>query len=142
LHLIIKERIMQPTRIHTDHAPAAVGPYSQGIAAGDFVFCAGQAGLDPATGKLVEGDVQVQARRVLDNLKAVLEAAGTDLAHVVKTSVFLADMADFKAMNEVYATYFPGTPPARTTIAAKALPLGALIEIECIAVNPGSGVKK
>jgi 2-iminobutanoate/2-iminopropanoate deaminase len=126
---------MQPTKIHTDHAPAALGPYSQAIAAGDFVFCAGQTPLDPATGKLVEGDVQAQTRRVLDNLKAVLEAAGTDLAHVVKTTVFLADMADFKALNEVYGTYFTGTPPARSTIAAKALPLGALVEIELIAVK-------
>ena len=126
---------MQQTRIHTDHAPAAIGPYSQGISVGDFIFCSGQAGLDPATGKLVEGDVQGQARRTLENLQGVLTAAGTDLAHVVKTTVFLADMADFKAMNEVYATYFPGTPPARSTIAAKALPLGALVEIECIAVK-------
>ncbi len=126
---------MQQSRVHTEHAPAAIGPYSQGISVGDFVFCSGQAGLDPATGKLVEGGVQAQARRTLENLKAVLEAAGTDLAHVVKTTVFLADMADFKAMNEVYATFFPGTPPARSTIAAKALPLGALVEIECIAVK-------
>lgn len=126
---------MQPSKVHTDHAPAAIGPYSQGISAGDFIFCAGQGGLDPATGKLVEGDVQAQARRTLENLKAVLEAAGSDLAHVVKTTVFLADMGDFKAMNEVYAQYFTGTPPARSTIAAKALPLGALVEIECIAVK-------
>ena len=126
---------MPKTRVHTDHAPAAIGPYSQGISISDFVFCSGQAGLDPATGKLVEGDVQVQTRQVIENLKAVLTAAGADLDHVVKTTVFLADMADFKAMNEIYASYFTGTPPARSTIAAKGLPLGALVEIECIAVR-------
>jgi 2-iminobutanoate/2-iminopropanoate deaminase len=125
----------QPKKIQTDHAPAAIGPYSQGISAGDFIFCAGQGGLDPATGKPIEGDVQAQTRRTLDNLKAVLEAAGSDLAHVVKTTCFLADMADFKAMNEVYATYFPGTPPARSTVAVKGLPLGLQVEIEAIAVK-------
>ena len=126
---------MNQSRVHTDHAPAAIGPYSQGIAVANLVLCSGQAGLDPATGKLVEGGVQAQTRRTLENLKAVLEAADTDMAHVVKTTVFLADIADFKAMNEVYATYFPDTPPARSTVAVKALPLGALVEIECIAVK-------
>lgn len=126
---------MQRTQVKTEGAPAAIGPYSQGIVAGDLIFCAGQAGLDPATMKLVEGDVQVQTRRVLENLKAVLEAAGSDLLHVVKTTVFLADMADFKAMNEIYAQYFGDPPPARSTIAAKALPLGALVEIEAIALK-------
>ena len=126
---------MQRTQVKTEGAPAAIGPYSQAIAAGDFIFCAGQAGLDPATMKLVEGDVQVQTRRVLENLKAVLEAAGSDLHQVVKTTVFLADMADFKAMNEVYAQYFGDPPPARSTIAAKALPLGALVEIEAVALK-------
>lgn len=126
---------MNRTRIQTDAAPAAIGPYSQAIAVGDFVFCAGQGGLDPATSKPIEGGVQDQTRRTLDNLKGVLEAAGSDLAHVVKTTVFLADMADFKAMNEVYAAYFPDTPPARSTVAVKALPLGLLVEIEAIAIK-------
>ncbi len=126
---------MPRTQVKTEGAPAAIGPYSQGITAGDFVFCAGQAGLDPATGKLVEGDVQAQTHRVLENLKAVLEAAGSDLNQVVKTTVFLADMADFKAMNEIYAQYFGDPPPARSTIAAKGLPLGALVEIEVIALR-------
>lgn len=126
---------MQRTQVKTEGAPAAIGPYSQAIVAGDLIFCAGQAGLDPATMKLVEGDVQVQTRRVLENLKAVLEAAGSDLHHVVKTTVFLADMADFKAMNEIYAQHFGDPPPARSTIAAKALPLGALVEIEAIALK-------
>ena len=126
---------MEKTRIQTDHAPAPIGPYSQGIAAGDFVFCSGQAAVDPAAGKLIEGDVAAQTRRTLDNLKAVLEQGGSDLAHVVKTTVFLADMADFRAMNEVYAAYFTGTPPARSTVAVKALPLGALVEIEALAIR-------
>jgi 2-iminobutanoate/2-iminopropanoate deaminase len=126
---------MQQTRIQTEHAPAPIGPYSQGIAAGDFVFCAGQAAVDPAVGKLIEGDVAAQTRRTLDNLKGILEAGGSDLAHVVKTTVFLADIADFRAMNEVYATYFTGTPPARSTVAVKALPMGALVEIDAIAVK-------
>jgi 2-iminobutanoate/2-iminopropanoate deaminase len=133
---MIRSNQMEKTAVATDQAPAAIGPYSQGIVAGNFIFCAGQAGVDPATRKLVEGDVQVQTRRVMENLKAVLEAAGTDLDHVVKTTVFLADMADFQAMNAVYAEYFPVIPPARSTIAAKALPLAALVEIECIAVRP------
>ncbi len=126
---------MDKHKIHTDKAPQAVGPYSQGIAAGDFIFCAGQAALDPATMKLVEGDIQAQTRRVLENLRAVLEAGGSDLDHVVKTIVFLTDMANFKAMNEVYATYFTGTPPARSTVGVKELPLGAIVEIELIAIR-------
>jgi 2-iminobutanoate/2-iminopropanoate deaminase len=103
-------------RIHTDNAPAAVGPYSQGIDAGNLVFCSGQAGLDPATGQLVEG-VEAQTRQIFSNLSAVLEAAGLSLDDVVKTTVFLADMADFKAMNAIYATFFGETPPARSTVA-------------------------
>lgn len=126
---------MEKTRIQTDHAPAPIGPYSQGIAAGDFIFCSGQAAVDPGTSKLFEGDVQGQTRRTLDNLKGVIEAAGSDMDHVVKTTVFLTDMADFRAMNEVYATYFTGTPPARSTVAVKQLPLGALVEIEAIALK-------
>lgn len=128
---------METNAVSSDRAPAAIGPYSQGIMAGNFVFCAGQGGIDPNTGRLVEGGVQAQTRQTLENLSAVLMAAGTDLEHVVKTTVFLTDVADFQAMNAVYKEFFSNTPPARTTIAAKDLPLaGALVEIECIAVQP------
>jgi 2-iminobutanoate/2-iminopropanoate deaminase len=121
-------------KIESPAAPAPVGPYSQAIAAGGLVFCAGQIPLDPATGKLVEGDIAVQAERVLANVKAVLEAAGTSLARVVKASVFLADLADFAGMNEVYSRYFTSDPkPARTTIQVAKLPAGARVEIEVIA---------
>ena len=126
---------MKPTRVHTDRAPAALGPYSQGVRSGDLVFCAGQVGLDPATGALVPGGIEAQTRRSLTNLSAVLEAAGTDLEHVTKTTVYLADLGDFKAMNGVYAEFFRETPPARSTVAVKGLPLGALVEIEAIAVR-------
>jgi 2-iminobutanoate/2-iminopropanoate deaminase len=128
---------MTRTRIHSDGAPKAVGPYSQAIAAGELIFCAGQLGLDPTTGALVEGGVPAQTRRALENLKAVLGAAGSDLEHIVKTTVFLADMNDFKTMNETYATFFPGDPPARSTVAVKALPIGGLVEIEAIALRAG-----
>jgi 2-iminobutanoate/2-iminopropanoate deaminase len=124
--------------VSTPDAPKAIGPYSQGVCAGDLVFCAGQAGLDPATGQLVEGGIQAQTRQTLNNLGAVLRAAGSDLSHVVKTTVFLADMADFGAMNQVYAEFFPADPPARSTVAVRQLPLGALVEIEAIAVRAGS----
>jgi 2-iminobutanoate/2-iminopropanoate deaminase len=126
---------MKPTRVFSDNAPAAVGPYSQAIAAGDFVFCSGQLGLDPQTGKFAGDDVQSQTRQALTNLGAVLDAAGSGLARVVKTTVFLADMADFKAMNEVYATFFGDTPPARSTVAVKDLPLGGRVEIEAVAIK-------
>lgn len=126
---------MDKETIHSEKAPAAVGPYSQGIGVGQFIFCSGQAPLDPATMKLVEGDIQAQTRRALDNLAAVVDAAGSDFDHVVKTTVFLTDMANFKAMNEVYATYFLGAPPARSTIGVKELPLGAMVEIELVAVK-------
>jgi 2-iminobutanoate/2-iminopropanoate deaminase len=125
---------MELTQVHSDDAPAAVGPYSQAIAVGDFVFCAGQVGIDQ-TGKITADDVQGQTQQVLHNLRAVLEAAGSDLGRVVKTTVFLADMAHFQAMNQVYATFFDETPPARATIAVKALPMGALVEIEAVAVK-------
>jgi 2-iminobutanoate/2-iminopropanoate deaminase len=126
---------MDTNRIQTSDAPAAIGPYCQGIQAGELIFCSGQLGLDPATGEFAAGDVQEQTRRALENLRAVLEAAESDLVHVAKTTVFLADMADFKAMNEVYGTFFPGTPPARSTVAVKELPRGGLVEIEAIAVK-------
>ena len=122
------------TVVATDQAPAAVGPYSQAIRAGKLVFTAGQIPIDPATGKLVEGDIQVQTRRVLQNVQAVLEAAGTSLRNVVKTTVFLQDMGDFKAMNAVYAEFFAEDPPARSAVQAAALPLGVDIEIEAIAL--------
>jgi 2-iminobutanoate/2-iminopropanoate deaminase len=120
--------------IRSAAAPDPVGPYSQAVEAGGFVFCAGQIPLDPETGKLVEGPIEVQAERVLANLSAVLEAAGTSLVRVVKTTVFLADIADAPRMNEVYARWFTGDPrPARATIQAGRLPAGARIEIEAIA---------
>ena len=122
-------------RVHTENAPKAVGPYSQATLAGELVFCSGQIPLDPATGQLVEGDIAVQTGRVLDNLAAVLAAGGTDLAHVVKTTVFLADLGDFTAMNEAYAVRFGEHRPARSTFQVAALPRGARIEIECIAVK-------
>jgi 2-iminobutanoate/2-iminopropanoate deaminase len=120
--------------IATDQAPGAVGPYSQAVRVGDFVFTAGQIPLDPATGQMVEGGIEAQARQALTNVSAVLEAAGTSLANVVKSTVFLADMGEFKAMNGVYAEFFPDAPPARSAVQAAALPLGARIEIETIAI--------
>lgn len=120
--------------IVTSQAPAAVGPYSQGICAGHLVFTAGQIGLEPASGRLVEGGIEVQTRQVLNNLKAILEAAGASLTDVVKTTVFLVDMADFKAMNAVYAEFFGQQPPARSTVQVSGLPLGARVEIEAVAV--------
>jgi len=122
------------TVISTELAPKAIGPYSQAIRANGFVFCAGQTPIDPAVGKLINGDVPAQTRRVLHNLSAILETAGTSLSRVVKTTVFLTDMANFKAMNEVYAEFFPEHPPARSTVAVAGLPLGAQVEIECIAL--------
>ena len=124
--------------VQTDTAPKALGPYSQAIAAGGMIYCAGQIPLDPKTGEMVgAGDVRVQAARVLDNLGAVLAAAGASFAAVVKTTIFLADLQDFGAVNEVYARYFPREPPARATVQAAGLPRGALIEIEAIAVLGG-----
>jgi 2-iminobutanoate/2-iminopropanoate deaminase len=120
--------------IATDRAPAAVGPYSQAVRIGNLVYTAGQIPLDPATGKLVEGGIESQTRRALQNLQAVLEAAGTSLANVVKTTVFLQDMGDFGAMNGVYAQFFGGSPPARSAVEVAALPLSAQVEIEAIAL--------
>ena len=124
--------------VTTTGAPAAVGPYSQAIISGDLVFCAGQIGLDPATGAIVEGGVEAQAERVLRNIGAVLDAAGCTFADVVKTTVFLADIDDFAAVNAVYATFMADPPPARSTFAVGALPKGARIEIEAIAVRARS----
>ena len=122
--------------VSTTGAPAAIGPYSQGITAGDLVFCSGQVGLDPATGSLVEGGVEAQAERALRNLTAVLDAAGCSLDDVVKTTVFLAAIGDFAKVNEVYGRFMPDPPPARSTFAVGALPRGALVEVEAIAVRP------
>jgi 2-iminobutanoate/2-iminopropanoate deaminase len=119
--------------IATAGAPAAIGPYVQARREGDLVFCSGQIALDPASGQLVPGGVVAEARRVLENLRAVLGAAGGDLGSVVKTTVFLVDMADFAAVNEVYAAFFAAPYPARSTVAVAALPRGARVEIEAIA---------
>ncbi len=120
--------------VHSDKAPKALGPYSQGIRCGDFVFCAGQGGFDPASGRLVEGGIEAETRRVMQNLSAVLEQAGTSLQNVVKTTVFLTDIDEFKAMNAIYAEYFPSNPPARSTVQVARLPGGARVEIEAIAI--------
>lgn len=122
--------------IHTDKAPAAIGPYSQAIEAGPFVFASGQLPIDPATGQFPQGGVKEQTRQSLTNAKSILEAAGLSLANVVKTTVFLADMADFAAMNEVYAEFFVAPFPARSAVAVKTLPKNALVEVECIAARP------
>ncbi|MGE5837473.1 MAG: RidA family protein [Acidobacteriota bacterium] len=119
--------------ISTPQAPAAIGPYSQAIRAGGFLFVSGQIPLDPATGALVDGDVTAQTHRVLRNLGAILTAAGTSFEHVVKTTVYLADMSEFAAMNEVYASYFPAPAPARATVQAARLPRDVRVEIDLIA---------
>jgi 2-iminobutanoate/2-iminopropanoate deaminase len=121
--------------IATDGAPKAIGPYSQAVAAGELIFCAGQVALDPASGASVTGDVTAQTERVLDNLSAVLSAAGSDLQHVLKTTVYLTDFNDFAAMNEAYAKRFGDHRPARATIGVSALPKGLRVEIECVAIR-------
>lgn len=120
--------------ISTESAPGAIGPYSQAVKVGDFVFCSGQIPIDPKTGDFVSDDIAEQTEQVLKNLTAVLTAAGTDLNGVVKTTVFLADMNDFAAMNEIYASYFGDNKPARATVQAARLPRDARVEIECVAV--------
>ena len=120
--------------IQTEKAPKAVGPYSQAIQAGNFVFTSGQIGLDPVTGKLVKGGIREQARQVMENLRAVLEAANSDFSQVVKTTVFLREMNDFMHFNEVYGEYFPSDQPARSTFQVAGLPLGAVVEIEMVAL--------
>ncbi|HEV3091593.1 MAG TPA: RidA family protein [Candidatus Cybelea sp.] len=124
---------MKPEQILTPHAPAPIGPYSQAIQIGGELYCSGQIPLDPQTGNIVEGDAAVQAERAIENLGAVLCAAGATFADVVKTSVFLIDMKDFPAVNEVYERYFGATKPARSTVAVAGLPRGVRIEIDCIA---------
>ena len=128
---------MPPVAVLTEAAPKAIGPYSQAIAVppGPLVFCSGQIAIDPRTGELYgTGDIRRQTHRVLKNLEAVLQAAGSSLANVVKTTIFLVDLGDFSAVNEVYGGYFPDHPPARSTVQVAALPRGAQVEIEAIAV--------
>ena len=129
---------MNQQRVNAAGAPTAQGPYSHAIVAGDYVFCSGQVGLDPVTGELVDG-IAAQADRALRNLGAVLEAAGCSHADIVKTTVFLAAIEDFGALNEVYAGFFGETPPARSTFAVAALPRGARVEIEAVAYRPTGG---
>jgi 2-iminobutanoate/2-iminopropanoate deaminase len=124
--------------IASPDAPRAIGPYAQGVASGDLVFCSGQVGLDPGTGKLVAGGVAAETERSLANLTAVLGAAGCDLGDVVKTTVYLVDLGEFATMNEVYARHFSAPYPARATVGVAALPAGARVEIEAIAVRPGA----
>jgi 2-iminobutanoate/2-iminopropanoate deaminase len=124
---------MPRTAISTPHAPGAIGPYSQAIRADGYLFCSGQLGLDPATGAFVAGDVEAQAEQALRNLVAVLEVAGLTFADVVKTTIFLADMADFATVNGVYGRFVTDPPPARSTVAVAALPRGGRVEIEAIA---------
>lgn len=119
--------------ITTASAPGAIGPYSQAVRSGGFLFCSGQIPLDPGTGKMVEGGIEAQTERVLKNLEAVLAAGGASLAKVVKTTVYLADLGDFPAMNAVYGKFFPSQPPARATVQAAKLPAGAMVEIDAIA---------
>lgn len=125
---------MTKRMILTEAAPLAIGPYSQAIVANGLVFASGQIPLDPNTGQTVPGDARVQTRRVLDNLKAVLEAAGSSMAKVVKTTVFLRDLNDFGAMNEIYGSYFMEDPPARSTVQVAKLPRDAAVEIEAVAL--------
>jgi 2-iminobutanoate/2-iminopropanoate deaminase len=127
---------MTRVAINTSSAPAAIGPYSQGIAADGLLFCSGQIGLDPATGNLVDG-LEAQTERVLANIAAILGAAGLSMADVVKTTIFLTDMADFATVNGIYAKHMPAPPPARSTVTVSALPKGARIEIEAIARKLG-----
>ncbi|HEY5496442.1 MAG TPA: RidA family protein [Candidatus Limnocylindrales bacterium] len=124
---------MPRTAISTPHAPGAIGPYSQAIRTDGYLFCSGQLGLDPATGEFAAGDVGAQAEQALRNLTAVLEVAGLSFADVVKTTIFLADMADFATVNGIYARFVTDPPPARSTVAVAALPKGGRVEIEAIA---------
>ncbi len=119
--------------ISTNEAPGAIGPYSQAVRSGSFLFCSGQIPLDPKSGQIVSGDIAVQTRRVLDNVAAVLRAEGLTFDNVVKTTIFLTDLGDFQTVNEVYSSYFKQDPPARSTVQVSALPKGAKIEVEAIA---------
>ena len=119
--------------ISTNEAPAAIGPYSQAVRSGNFLFCSGQIPLDPKSGQIISGDIAAQTRRVLDNIAAVLRAEGLTFDNVVKTTIFLTDLEDFQTVNEVYGSYFKQDPPARSTVQVSALPKGAKIEIDAIA---------
>lgn len=121
-----------PSTVHSDHAPKAIGPYAQAVRSGHLVFTSGQLGIDPATGKLCDG-VENQAHAAMRNLGAILAAAGTDYAHILKTTIFLTDLANFAAVNAVYASYFGDAFPARSCFQVSALPMGGLVEIECVA---------
>lgn len=123
------------TVVHTDKAPKAVGPYSQAICAGDYVFTSGQVGIDPATGKIVEGGTTAQARQIMENLRSILEAAKSDFSKAVKVTVYLRDINDFSSFNEVYSEYLTADPPARSAFQVAALPLGAMVEIEMVALR-------
>lgn len=127
---------MKKKVIHTEKAPKAIGPYSQAIRTDAMIYSAGQIGLDPTTMEIVKGGIEAETRQALTNLKNVLEASGSGLEHVVKTLVFLQDMADFPKMNAIYAEYFPENPPARSTVAVAGLPKGAMVEIEVVALIP------
>ena len=120
--------------ISTSEAPAAIGPYSQAVRSGNFLFCSGQIPLDPKSGQIVSGDIATQTRRVLDNVEAVLKAEGLTFENIVKTTIFLTDLGDFQTVNEIYGSYFKQQPPARSTVQVSALPKGAKVEIEVIAV--------
>src|ERR671918_922504 len=120
--------------ISTSEAPAAIGPYSQAVRSGNFLFCSGQIPLDPASGQIVSGDIATQTRRVLDNIGAVLKAEGLTFENIMKTTIFLIDLGDFQTVNEVYGSYFQPQPPARSPVPVAALPKGAKVEIEAIAV--------
>ena len=125
--------------ISTSEAPAALGPYSQAVRVGSTIYCAGQIPLDPKSGEIVSGGIDVQTRRVLDNITAVLKAEGLTFDHIVKTTIFLMDLGDFQKMNEIYGSYFKQAPPARSTVQVAGLPKGARVEIEVIAVANASG---
>ena len=126
---------MRKQIITTSEAPQALGPYSQAVRVGDFVFLSGQIPLDPGSGTVVQGDITVQTRRVMENLGAVLRAAGASFSEVVKSTIYLVDLGDYAKVNEVYGSYFPSEPPARATVQVAALPRGAKVEIEAIAVG-------
>lgn len=119
--------------ISTKEAPAAIGPYSQAVKVGDLVFVSGQIPLDPATGEMVEGDIEAQTKRVMENLRAVLRAAGAGFEHVVRSTIYLTDLGDFAKVNAIYGSYFPSEPPARATVQVAALPRGSKVEIDVVA---------
>ena len=128
---------MKRESVRTAGAPAAIGPYSQAVRTGGFLFCSGQIPLDPSTGKMTDGGIEAQAERVLKNLDAVLTAGGATLRTVVKTTVYLVDLGDFPAMNAVYGNYFPENPPARATVQVAGLPAGARVEVDAVATVEG-----